>query len=153
MGRAILAVVAGYATMFVVVFAGLTGAYLGIGADRAFEPGSYEVSKVWLGVWLAVSVIAAVLGGVVCGKIARTMTPVWVLVGLVVVLGALQAGGVALSPKPTPAELARAGDVPNMEAMMKARSPLWVAVMNPLIGGAGVVAGAGTTRRREAPAP
>ena len=113
MGRAILSVIAGYFTMFVIVMVGLTGAYLAMGTDKAFQPGVYDVSTLWIGVWAAVSIIAAVIGGLVAGKIARTMTPVWVLIGIVLVLGLLQAVGIMVAPEPAAEELVRAGDVPN----------------------------------------
>ena len=142
MGRAILSVIVGYFTMFVIVMVGLTGAYLAMGTDNAFQPGTYDVSTLWIGVWAAVSIIAAVVGGLVAGKIARTMTPIWVLIGIVLVLGLLQAVGIMVAPEPAAEELVRAGDVPNFEAMMKARQPVWMAVLNPLIGAAGVLVGA-----------
>lgn len=147
MGRAILAVVLGYLTMFAAVFILLTGAYLGMGTDRAFQPSSYQVTPTWLAAWAAVSVIAAVLGGLVCARIARTPTPVRALVVVVLILGALQAVGVAVAPKPTPEQQIRAGDVGVFDAMVKARSPLWVAIATPIVGAAGVVAGAKAARR------
>lgn len=152
MGRAILSVVAGYLSMFVVVFVCLTVAYLAMGADRAFQPGTYELSTIWIAVWAAVSIIAAVIGGLVAGKIARTTTPVWVLIGLVLALGLLQALGVIVAPEPAADELVRSGDVNNLEAMTQARQPVWVAVLNPLIGAAGILVGARMTNRPPAPA-
>ena len=44
MGRAILSVIVGYVVMFLVVFVGLTGAYLLLGQERAFKPGVYDVT-------------------------------------------------------------------------------------------------------------
>lgn len=140
--RAILAVVLGYLTMAAAVFLLLTGAYLGMGADRAFQPGAYQVTPTWLAAWAAVSIIAAVLGGLVCADIARTRTPVRALVIVVLILGTLQAVGVAVAPKPTPEQQIRSGDVGVFDAMVKARSPLWVAIATPIVGAAGVLAGA-----------
>jgi hypothetical protein len=40
------------------------------------------------------------------------------------------------------------GAVANMEAMQKARTPGWVALMNPLIGAVGVMVGAGLRQAR-----
>lgn len=134
--RAIFAVVLGYLTMAAAVFLLLTGAYLGMGADRAFQPGAYQVTPTWLAAW------AAVLGGLVCADIARTRNPVRALVIVVLILGTLQAIGVAVAPKPTPEQQIRAGDVGVFDAMIKARSPLWVAIATPIVGAAGVLAGA-----------
>ncbi len=61
--RAIGSVVVGYLTMAVIVFGGLTVAYISLGADRAFEPGGYDISKVWLSVMFVVGVVAALAGG------------------------------------------------------------------------------------------
>ena len=146
MGRAILSVIAGYFTMFVIVMVALTAAYLSMGSDKAFQPGVYDISTLWISVWAAVSIIAAIAGGLVAGKIARSMTPVWVLIGIVLVLGGLQAVGIILAPEPAAEELVRTGDVPNLEAMKKARQPVWIAVLNPIIGAAGVLVGARMAR-------
>jgi hypothetical protein len=138
--RAIVAVVVGYVVMFALVFASLTAAYLGMGADRAFKSGSYEVSGLWMVVSFVLSFLAAVGGGFVCGWIARRRTPVMVLAGLVLVLGLAMTAVGALAPtegRPT----TRSGDVSNMDAMKDARTPTWICLLNPLIGAAGVLLG------------
>lgn len=89
--------------MFAVVFFGLSAAYLGMGADRAFKPGVYDISTLWIVIWAIVSVAAALLGGAVCALIATTRTPVIVLAALVLLLGAAQAVGVTRPPKTPPA--------------------------------------------------
>ena len=63
-----------------------------------------------------------------------------ILAGIVLVLGIVSAVAVSMSPKP---EGTRTADVPNLEAMSKAQTPLWVALINPLIGIAGVLVGGG----------
>jgi hypothetical protein len=139
--RAIGGVIVGYIVMVVVVMAGLSAAYLAMGADKAFQPGTYEVSGLWLVVMFAVGLVAAVVGGYVCAWIARRRTPTVVLAGLVLVLGLLMAVAGAMAPtegKPTE----RSGEVGNMEAMKDARTPTWVALINSIVGAAGVLAGA-----------
>lgn len=145
MGRSILAVVAGYLAMGFLVFALFTGAYLSMGADKAFQPQSYDPSMLWIIVSFVLGLIAAVIGGVVCAAIAKRPRPVTALALAVVVLGVLLAfPTIAAAPDPAP----RTGDVPNLEAMTKARTPAWVAFANPVVGAVGVMLGGAMMRRR-----
>ncbi|MBO6514761.1 MAG: hypothetical protein JJ974_12425 [Phycisphaerales bacterium] len=142
MGRNILAVILGYAAMFIVVFVALVGVFLAIGQDRAFEPGVYEVSMLWIAVWGVTSSVAAIIGGFVCVKVGKTKGAVMSLMILVVLLGGLTAVAQMASGDPAPEDLVRAGDVSAIEAMGKARSPMWVSIANPIIGAVGVMVGA-----------
>lgn len=143
--RKIAAVIVGYLVMFVVVFVCLTGAYLGLGADRVFQPGSYEVTNFWLVVWFIVSLGAALAGGKVCalvGKSSRTVISLAILVFILGVLSALPA------LKPPAGELKpRISGPSNLEAMMSAKQPNWVLFFTPVIGIVGVLLG-GRTRLR-----
>lgn len=146
MARSILAVVAGYATLALVIFVTFTLLYLVLGADRSFAPGSYDASTLWVATSFPLGVLASVAAGLVCALIARGPRAPQVLAGVVLVLGLLFAIPVlraADSPSP-----ARAGDVSNMEAMQSARQPKWVALANPFVGALGVLVGAGRRRRR-----
>jgi len=138
--RAALSVIAGYAAMFVCVFVSFSVAYLAMGTDRAFRPGSYEVSGLWLAVSFVLSVPAALVGGWLCARLNRGGKAPWVLAGLVLVLGLLMAVPVLQASGQTPEP--RSAEVGNLEAMSRARQPAWVALLNPLIGCAGVVLGA-----------
>jgi hypothetical protein len=140
MGRAILSVVVGYVAMFAAIFLTLSGLYLLLGQDLSFRPGSYEPSLLWTAVSFALGVGAAVLGGYVCAWIARAATPPKVLAGVVLVIGLVSAVPVVMAAA-TPAET-RTGDVGNLDAMMKAKQPAWVAVANPFVGLAGILLGA-----------
>jgi hypothetical protein len=140
MVKGIIAVVVGYAVMFVLIFATFTAAYLAMGADRAFQPGSYEVSCLWLTVSFALGLIASVVGGYVCAAVAGGRQAPLVLALLVVVLGLVMAVPVALAGDVE--GKARIGDVANIEAMNNARQPVWVVFLNPLLGAAGVLLGA-----------
>ena len=140
MGRAIVSVVVGYVAMFAAIFLAFSGLYLLLGQDLSFQPGSYEPSVLWTVVGFALGVVSAVLGGYVCARIARTVTPPKVLAGLVLVIGLMSAIPVLMAAS-TPAE-ARAGEVGNLDAMMKAKQPAWVAVANPFVGLVGVLLGA-----------
>ena len=144
MGRAILSVVVGYVAMFAAIFLAFSGLYLLLGQDLSFRPDSYEPSLLWTAVSFALGAGAAVLGGYVCARIARTATPPKVLAGVVLVIGLVSAIPV-LTAAATPAET-RTGAVGNLDAMMKAKQPAWVAVANPFVGLAGVLLG-GRLRR------
>ena len=148
MGRAILSVVVGYVAMFAAIFLAFSGLYLLMGQDLSFRPGSYEPSLLWNVVSFALGIGAAVLGGYVCAWIARTATPPKVLAGVVLVVGLLSAVPVLMSAA-SPAE-PRTGEVGNLDAMMKAKQPAWVAVANPFVGLAGVLLGARLRRRNAA---
>jgi len=145
MARSILAVVAGYATLALLIFVTFTLLYLVLGADRSFEPGSYDASTLWVATSFPLGVAASVAAGYVCGTIARGGRAPQVLAGVVLVLGLLFAIPVL---RATDAAPARTGDVSNTEAMQWARQPKWVALVNPFIGAAGVLVGAGLRRRK-----
>ncbi|MGH9817113.1 MAG: hypothetical protein ACRD5F_06950 [Candidatus Acidiferrales bacterium] len=148
MGRLILAVVLGYVVMFAFVFLTFSGAYLVMGADGAFQPGTYEASTQWLVVSFVLGFIGAMAGGCTAVWIARKMTPAHALAVVALILGFAMAGAMAMAPadsRPT----VRTGDVPSMEAMQNARQPMWVALLNPLVGAIGVIVGA---RMKGAPA-
>jgi len=146
MARAILGVIVGYVAMAALVFITFTLAYLAMGADGAFKPGTYDVTALWLAVSFALSVVGALLGGFVCAAVAKGPKAPVALVGIVFVLGLVFAVATVMAPEdPTPK--VRQGDVGNLEAMQGAKQPVWVAFLNPLIGTAGVLAGVRLKRR------
>lgn len=136
--RAFIAVIVGYLSMVVGVFALFTGLYLVLGADGAFEPGSWEVSTTWLFGALFLSFIAAIVGGFVCRRIGRSKKMVLVLAGIVLVLGLIQA--VATLNQEPPSE-PRDASVDNMTAMTRAQTPSGAAIATAFIGAAGVLIG------------
>lgn len=147
MARSILSVVAGYATLALLIFVSFTLLYLLLGADRSFEPGSYDASTLWVMTSFPLGVAASVAAGYACAAIARGGRAPQVLAGVVLVLGLLFAIPVL---RATDAAPPRAGDVSNMEAMQQARQPKWVALVNPFIGAVGVLVGAGLRRKGRA---
>jgi hypothetical protein len=137
--RKIGAVIAGYLAMFLVVFVCFTGAYLAMRAERAFQPGSYEVSSLWLVVWFVVSLAAAIAGGKVCAWVGKSPGAIISLAVIVFLLGIVSALP-ALKPstgEPKP----RTSSPSNVEAMMNAKQPKWVLFLTPVIGVVGVLAG------------
>lgn len=150
MMRSIGAVILGYVIMFVGVFVAFTAAYLAMGAERSFLPGSYDVSPLWMVVMVLVSLVAAIVGGWVCAAVARSDAAPLVLAVLILVLGiAMALPGVLGEP---PAVGPRTGDVGNMQAMTKAQTPQWLTLLNPFIGAFGALLGARFARRRTASA-
>lgn len=147
MGRTIAGVVVGYIVMALVVFAVFSVAYMAMGADRAFQPGSYAPSGLWIVVSFIVSFAAAAAGGWTCSAIARNPRAVTALAVLVIVLGIVFAIPV-MTRKGDP--VPRADTVGSMQAMQQAQTPLWVALLTTLVGAAGVMVGG---RRRVAPPP
>ena len=146
MARSILAVVVGYAALALLIFVTFTALYLVLGADRSFEPGSYDASTLWVATSFPLGVAASVAAGYVCAAIARGGRAPQVLAGVVLVLGLLFAIPVLRASDAAPA---RTGEVSNAEAMQRARQPKWVALVNPFIGAVGVLVGAGLRRRRD----
>jgi len=149
MGRAILSVVVGYVVMFATIFLTFSGLYLLLGQELSFQPGSYAPSVLWTVASFVLGVGAAVLGGCVCVRIARTATPPKALAGVVLIIGLVFAVPVLMAAE-KPAET-RTGEVGNLDAMMKAKQPGWVALANPFVGFAGVLLG-GWLRRPTAAA-
>ena len=151
MARSIIGVIVGYLVMFVLVFVTFTIAYLAMGPDRAFKPGNYETSSLWLISSFVLGLIAAVLGGVFCRLIARNMTAVYGLAGIVLVLGILFAiPSLTADPAEQPPRTAEVG---NLEAMQNARTPVIAAVANPVIAALGAVIGGLLVERRRATSP
>ena len=146
MVRGILGVVAGYVAMALLIFLMFSIAYLAMGANRAFNPGSFDPTLFWIVISFFLSFVAALVGGYTCAAIARSKRAAQVLAGLVLVLGIIVAIPALTSGDTRPNN--RTGDVPNIEAMQKARTPGWVALMNPLIGAVGVMVGAGLRQAR-----
>ena len=142
--RSFLGVVLGYLAMFATVFITLTAAYFLLGMERTFQPGSYDVTLLWVVVMLTFSVVAAIIGGKVCRMISRKGSALLILATLVLVLGLTSAVASVLASR-TPLE--RTGDVSNQEAMTKAQLPTWAAVLLPVLCTVGV--GIGGKGKRE----
>lgn len=145
------AVILGYLAMIVVVFSGLTAAYLLLGAERAFQPGSFDVSLIWVVISVAVGFAAALLGGWTSRRIAGTVTGPRALAAVVVVLGVVLALASLTGAPADPG--VRAEALGNMAAMQQARTPLWAMLLNPFLGAVGVLLGGRAlgTARDEAP--
>jgi amino acid transporter len=143
--RKVAGVIVGYVVMACLVFLTFSVAYLALGTDQAFKPGSYNISLRWIAVSLVLGVIAAIVGGYTCALIARSTRAAQVLAGIVVLLGLLIAIPALTGNDPRPSTRPR--DVPNIQAMQNARTPKWFALLNPIVGAVGVLIGAGLRQR------
>jgi MFS family permease len=140
--RKILGAVAGYIVHFFSVFLLFTGLSVALGPDRLFLPGNYDPSMTWILSAFVIGFIAAALGGYVAALIGKRGA-VKIMAGLVVLIGAIVFVGLLRDHKPVET---RTVELPTMEAMFKAREPLWVAAVNPLLLVIAVFAG-GTLRK------
>jgi hypothetical protein len=144
--RSVLAVIAGYLAMFVLIFLAFTCAYQVLGAGWAFKPGSFEASNRWLAIAFVVNFVVAIIGGLICAMIAKGGKAPFALAILVFVLGFVFAIPDLVSRNAT-TNMIRAGDVPMLEAMQKAKQPVWAPLLFPFIGAAGVLIGGRLKRR------
>lgn len=137
--KSIIAVVVGFIAMTIFSIAAFCCVYLGLGADRAFQPESYDISTLWMVVMVVLSLIGGVVGGLICAAISKSMGVCKVFAGIVLALGLLS--GIVTTLKDRP-DTARSGDVPVFEAGQVAQTPLWLCLLNPVLGAAGVLLGA-----------
>jgi hypothetical protein len=144
MGKVIGGAVVGYVVMFVVMFLLFTLGWTALGPGGSFRPGSWETTTVWVVVSLAVDVLAALGGGYVAMLIAKRPLGPQVLAGLVLVLGLLMAIPMFTADPSAPGP--RPDVVSMMDAMNKARPPLWLVIANPILGAVGALVG-GTLRK------
>ena len=144
--RSVLGVIVGYIVMFVLQVIAFMTIYTLVGADWSFKPASYQASTRWTAMQFGVILITTIIAGFICVAIAKGGKAPLVLAAVVLVLGlALAFASTALRPADT--HEIRTGNVPNMEAMSKARHPAWVIFLGPVIGAAGVVIGGKLKRR------
>ena len=141
MVRNILGVVVGYVAIFAFIFLTFTILYLTLGENNSFEPETFDVSLLWIILSFILGLIAAILGGYICVLIAKDQKPAMVLAGFVLVLG-IAMSIPALSISNEEVQEIRKANVPNMEAMQKAKQPIFLLLLNPLVGALGVLAGA-----------
>lgn len=138
MGRLFGSVVAGYLVVMCAVFVTLSGAYVVLGADRAFLPGSYEGSTLWNLLSIPLNFVSAMIAGLVCAALARDARGPKLLAALVLVLGFAFAIPVM---RQVHVPEVRTGDVGLLAAITKGSQPHWVALLNPVIGALGVIVG------------
>jgi hypothetical protein len=144
MARSIIAVIVSYILMFVFTFLAFTCMYLMLGADGAFKPGTYDASTLWLAISFGGYLVIAIIGGLICALIAKGGRAPVALAIVVLVLGLLLAIPSIMKAKP---DMVRIGSVSNMQAMQRAKQPIWVPLLFPFIVAAGVLIGGKLKRR------
>ncbi len=149
--RTIAAVIVGYIVMSVWVMLTLSVAWLVLGRNFAFEPGTTNVTAGWMTVAGLLGFFGAVLAGVVAARIGRdpTNTPVKVLAGVVLGLGIVfaAANNSASRPASDPADIPEGVSV--FEAASHAQQPPWYGYFTAFIGAAGILFGGRLLRREE----
>ena len=145
MVRKILGAIAGYVVFALCLVLLFSVLYLALGADRSFLPGRYDPSMTWTISTFILGFIATVIGGFVAALIGRSGA-VKIMAGLVVLIGAIVVVMLAMENKP---EEVRTDNVSTMDAMERAREPLWVAVVNPILGVVGVFVGGSLRKNKE----
>jgi hypothetical protein len=138
--RAASGIALGYLVRSFFVFATFSLAFLALGADRSFQPGTYEVSEAWAFLSILLEIGAAIVGGFLCASVSRTKSAPIVLAILLLILGVV--GAVLMPPPGDLAPQPRPGNVGNFEAMQNASTPPWIEWLVPFVGAAGVLAGA-----------
>ena len=138
-------IVAGYIAMVIVIAVVSIGAFLALGVERAFQPDSYEISPLWTAFLIVISFGSAILGGYVCASISKSLKACQALAAIVVVLGFLLClPAIQRSEGPN----VRAGEVSSLEAMRLEVAPIWMHVLNPILGAVGVLLGARMKKAR-----
>jgi F0F1-type ATP synthase assembly protein I len=144
--RTILAVIAAYVTMFVLLFATFTGAFLIMGTEWSFKPGSFEASNAWVAMSLIAGLVISILAGFICAVIAKGGKAPVILAIVVFVLGMVLAIPSVIAHQRNAGRV-RAGNLTQAEAMQNAVEPIWAPFTFPIIGAVGVLIG-GKLRKR-----
>ena len=144
--RSVLGVIGGYLLMFILQFAAFMTIYTVMGADWSFKPGSFHASTRWTAMQFTVVFVTAALAGLVCAIVAKGGKAPLVLAVVVLLIG-LALAAVHVATQPAETNEMRTANTKNMEAMVKARHPVWVVFLGPFIGAVGVVIGGKLKRR------
>ncbi len=141
MWRTAGSVVVGYIAMALFIFLSFSLVYVAMGADRAYQPGTYEVSGLWMAVSLVLGLLGAVLGGWICLLIAKSLRGPQILAAVVFVLGLVTAF-MYLGGPDADAPTVRDTAVGIFDAMQYSRTPNWINFANIVVGVVGVLLGA-----------
>ena len=138
--RSILGVTVSYAVLFLLWSALFLGAYALLGPERVFQPDSYEVSTLWLGLTGAITFFGAIAGGYLCAFISKNNRACQVLAFVVFLIAIFLC--IKAMRRDTGGLHVRAGEVTKLEAVQLAVGPTWMHLLNPVLGAAGVLLGA-----------
>lgn len=139
MWRTVVAVIVGYIAIFCFTAGSFTVAFLLLGVDGSFQPGTYDITPTWGITAIVLSLVAALVGGAVCGLIARPGSKApHAFAAVVFLLGVISAATQGAREVPD----TREADVAVFEAASNAKQPAWYAWSLPVIGALGTFAGA-----------
>ena len=141
MGRLIGATLVGYLAYFLLVFALRSAAGLLLGANGAFQARVWDVTGLSIILMLLASLVGALATGNGCARFVKDNRVPVALAGVVILMGLLFAWPVLTGAVPAP-PLPRPETLPMFEAMAQGQAPVWVALLNPVIGAVGVLLGA-----------
>lgn len=136
--KSILGVIVGYAALSLFFLAVFACVYFALGVERIFQTDSYEVSVLWLALSAGIGLGGGILGGYVCAAISRSKRTCELFAAIVLII--LVAFCIPKMRDPNPHW--RAGDVEFGDAMRLTQMPLWMHVLNPVLGAIGVLLGA-----------
>lgn len=136
--------IVGYVAISVVFLAAFAGVYFALGVERIFQSDSYEVSTLWLALSAAISLGGAILGGYICAAISRSMRTCELFAAIVLIILVIFCIPKLRDPNPH----VRAGDVGFADAMRLTQMPIWMHVLNPVLGAVGVLLGARMKKAR-----
>jgi len=136
--RFILGLIVGYAALSLFFFAAFGCVYFTLGVERIFQSDSYEVSTLWLMLSAAINLGGAILGGYLCAAVSRSKRTCELFAAIVLIMLVLFCLPKMRDPNPH----VRAGDVSFVDAMRLMQMPLWMHMLNPVLGAIGVLLGA-----------
>jgi hypothetical protein len=139
MARMIVGVIVGYLAMFILVSVAFTVAFVVLGTNYVFKPGSFAASNLWIATAMVINLIVAIIAGVIAVAIAGRGKAAKVLAIVVFGLGLLLSIPTLMVPRT--GAVRTTNDVPMFEAMQKAEEPRWVPFALPIVGVMGVLIG------------
>jgi len=152
--RPILAVIAGYLVMVILVMVTLTLAWTVLGPSFAYQPGTTHVTLAWIGLNLPLSLMAAIAGGYVTQWISASdsIVPVKVLAGVILGVGLIMAVAHLFTDQSAAQQVADSISTEGMNAFAgssEAVQPAWYNFLIPFIGAGGVLIGSHLRRLAE----
>jgi len=146
MARAIVGVIVGYLVMFILQVATFMTIYTVVGPNWSFKPASYQASTRWTVMQFAVIFVTAAIAGLICALISKGGKAPLVLAIVALAIG-FALGALHIATQPADTHELRTASVPNLEAMTKARHPVWVIFAGPVIAAIGIGIGGKLKRR------
>lgn len=158
--RCILAVVATFIAVNVLVMALFLATTVALGLEGALRPGEYWTRSTFNAVVFSGSLLIALVAGLLCGRMARSMSAAYIVAALMLGLGLFRASQNAARPdppaRPQPAAGQSQADYLNQvmtQMQTVGKEPNWFAFSVPVVGAAALLIGSFLAVRRRAPAP